>query len=253
MTTDPHARDWPPDSDQHGASQHETTQHETTQHNASHHNAGKRDASQRGAGGRPRGGRRGGGRRGGGRRAGGQHQTARHAASRRPGAAAKLLSLPVILAAVGLAVAACLGPRVLASGQAASSFSLPELTSSSHQLALSDYAGQPVIINFFASWSPPCTAETQLLAHFYRFYHGKVQIIGVDSRDDRSSALSLMRKSLVTYPVVNDPTLTVAARYRVPGIPATYFLNARHQVVKADLGWLSWEKLEAGVRAMNGD
>jgi cytochrome c biogenesis protein CcmG/thiol:disulfide interchange protein DsbE len=243
MTTDPHARDWPPDSGQPGASQHETTQHETTHHNANHHNAGKHGVSQHGAGGRP----------GGGRRAGGQHRTARHAASRRPGAAAKLLSLPVILAAVGLAVAACLGPRELASGQAASSFSLPELTSSGHQLALSDYAGRPVIINFFASWSPPCTAETQLLAHFYRFYHGKVQIIGVDSRDDRSSALSLMRKSLVTYPVVNDPDLTVAARYRVPGIPATYFLNARHQVVKADLGWLSWKKLEAGVRAMNGD
>jgi cytochrome c biogenesis protein CcmG, thiol:disulfide interchange protein DsbE len=242
MTTDPHARDWPPDGGQPGASQHETgqpgaSQHGATKHSASQHGASQHSVSQRA----------------GGRRGGGQHRTARHAASRRPGAAAKLLSLPVILAAVGLAVAACLGPRVLASGQAASSFSLPELTSSGHQLALSDYAGQPVIINFFASWSPPCTAETQLLAHFYRFYHGKVQIIGVDSRDDRSSALSLMRKSLVTYPVVNDPELTVAARYRVPGIPATYFLNARHQVVKADLGWLSWEKLEAGVRAMNGD
>jgi cytochrome c biogenesis protein CcmG, thiol:disulfide interchange protein DsbE len=237
MTTDPHARDWPPDSGQHGASQHETSQHGTTQHSASQHSASQQGAS----------------RRGGGRRGGGQHRAARHAASRRrPGPAAKLLSLPVILAAVGLTVAACLGPRVLASGQAASSFSLPELTRSGHQIALSDYAGQPVIINFFASWSPPCTAETQLLAHFYRFYHGKVQIIGVDSRDDRTSALSLLRKSLVTYPVVNDPSLTVAARYRVPGIPATYFLNAHHQVVKADLGWLSWKKLEAGVRAMNG-
>jgi cytochrome c biogenesis protein CcmG/thiol:disulfide interchange protein DsbE len=238
MTTDPHARDWPPESGQPGASQHSASQHSASQHETTQPGASQHDASQRA----------------GGRRGGGQHRAGRHAASRRrPGVAAKLLSLPVILAAVGLAVAACLGPRVLASGQAASSFSLPELTSSGHQIALSDYAGQPVIINFFASWSPPCTAETQLLAHFYRFYHGKVQVIGVDSRDDRSSALSLMRKSLVTYPVVNDPSLTVAARYRVPGIPATYFLNARHQVVKADLGWLSWKKLEAGVRAMNGD
>jgi peroxiredoxin len=233
MTTDPHARDWPPETGQPGASQHEAGQPSASQRGATKHSASQRA---------------------GGRRGGGQHRAARHAASRRrPGMAAKLLSLPVILAAVGLTVAACLGPRVLASGQAASGFSLPELTSSAHQIALSDYAGQPVIINFFASWSPPCAAETQLLAHFYRFYHGKVQIIGVDSRDDRSSALALMRKSLVTYPVVNDPSLTVAARYRVPGIPATYFLNARHQVVKADLGWLSWKKLEAGLRAMNGD
>jgi cytochrome c biogenesis protein CcmG/thiol:disulfide interchange protein DsbE len=174
----------------------------------------------------------------------------RRAAHRRFGPA-RLLSLPVILATVAVAVAACLGPRVLAAGQAASSFSLPELASSDHQIALSDYPGRPVIINFFASWSPPCQAEIQLLAHFYRFYHGHVQIIGVDSRDDRGAALRLLRRSLVTYPVAADPTLVVAARYRVPGIPATYFLNAQHQVVRAYLGWLSWKKLTTGMHAMN--
>jgi peroxiredoxin len=174
------------------------------------------------------------------------------------------LALPVILAILGLTVAACIGPRSLAAGQDAAGFSLPQLnpqltpqhtlqhTRSGHRIALSDYAGRAVIINFFASWSPPCTAETQLLAHFYRFYHGRVPIIGVDSRDSRGAALRLLRRSRVTYPVAADPALVVATRYRVPGLPATYFLNARHQVVQTDLGWLNWKKLRAGVRAMNG-
>jgi thiol-disulfide isomerase/thioredoxin len=165
---------------------------------------------------------------------------------------------------IGLTVAACIGPRSVATGQDAAGFSLSQLTPqltpqaaprptrSGHRIALSDYAGKPVIINFFASWSPPCAAETQLLARFYRFYHGRVQIIGVDSRDNRHAALRLLRRSLVTYPVATDPSLVVAARYRAPGLPATYFLNARHQVVRADLGWLNWKKLRAGVRAMNG-
>src|SRR5882724_10490697 len=60
-----------------------------------------------------------------------------------------------------------------------------------------------------------------------------------------------MRRSQVTYPVASDPDLVIAARYRVPGIPVTYFLNGRHQVVKADLGWLSWKKIRRGVKAMN--
>jgi cytochrome c biogenesis protein CcmG, thiol:disulfide interchange protein DsbE len=182
----------------------------------------------------------------------GRHAVGGRPAGRRRFGPARLLSLPVILATVGLAVAACLGPRVLAGGQAASSFSLPALAGPEHRIALSDYPGRPVIVNFFASWSPPCQAETKLLAHFYRFYRGHVQIIGVDSRDDRGPALRLLRRSLVTYPVATDPALVVAARYRVPGLPATYFLNARHQVVKADLGWLSWKKLTAGLRVMNG-
>ena len=60
-----------------------------------------------------------------------------------------------------------------------------------------------------------------------------------------------MRNSLVTYPVATDPALVVAAKYNVPGVPSTYFLNPRHQIVLADYGWLNWKKLRAGVAAMD--
>ncbi len=111
-----------------------------------------------------------------------------------------------------------------------------------------------MIINFFAAWSPPCKAETRLLATFYRLYNhydGKVLIIGVDSRDSRAAALRLLRASGVTYPVASDPTLAVAGKYGVPGLPTTYFLNAQHQIVKTNLGWLNWHKLREGVAAMD--
>ncbi len=55
----------------------------------------------------------------------------------------------------------------------------------------------------------------------------------------------------MTYPVATDQTLQVAARYGVPGIPATFFLNSRHQVVRVDYGWLNWKKLRHGVTAMD--
>jgi thiol-disulfide isomerase/thioredoxin len=193
-------------------------------------------------------------------RPGARRHAAQHRARRAPRGGigrrhrGRLLALPVILVVIALTVAACIGPRQLTDGRDAASFSLPRLTSptaSGQRITLSSYAGKPVIINFFASWSPPCIAETQLLAHFYRFYHHHVHIIGVDSRDSRAAALRLLHRSLVTYPVANDPNLVVAARYRVLGIPATFFLNAQHQVVKSDYGWLSWKKLRAGVRKMN--
>jgi thiol-disulfide isomerase/thioredoxin len=160
-------------------------------------------------------------------------------------------SLLAVLAVAGLTVTACLGHRGLAVGEAADGFSLPALSRPGGDVTLSHYQGRPVILNFFASWSPPCHAETPLLARFYRAHHGRVQIIGMDSQDERSAALSLLRRSRVTYPVAADPARATASRYGAPGIPATYFLNARHQIVKIDFGWLSWRKLRTGLRAMN--
>ena len=94
--------------------------------------------------------------------------------------------------------------------------------------------------------------ETALLAHFYRYYHGKVAIVGVDARDNSGAALSLLRASLVTYPVGSDSNLDVASKYGVPGVPTTFFLNAKHQIIRTDLGWLNWKKLRTGVAAMDG-
>jgi peroxiredoxin len=179
--------------------------------------------------------------------------------------------LLLVLVAVSLTVAACLGgPPAVADGQAARAFSLPALpgytvpeaaavpgspalAGAGTRIALSDFAGEPVIINFFAAWSPPCKAETRLLAQFYRLYNrydGRVLIVGVDSRDSRAAALRLLRASGVTYPVASDPALAVAGKYGVPGVPTTYFLNARHQIVRTNLGWLNWHKLREGVAAM---
>src|SRR5437660_4750046 len=110
-----------------------------------------------------------------------------------------LLAAPLL--AAGLTVSACAGPRAVATGEQASSFTLPPLANSSRPISLADYAGKPVIINFCASWVPACPAETQLLGHFFRYHHGQVPIIGVDARDVRSAGLRQLRQALVTYPV----------------------------------------------------
>jgi cytochrome c biogenesis protein CcmG, thiol:disulfide interchange protein DsbE len=181
----------------------------------------------------------------GGTRAGG-----RHAVGRRSRWPVRLGGALVIAVVIGAIVDISVGPRPLHVGDTAAAFTLPELAHPRRSISLSDYAGRPVIINFCAAWSPPCVAETQLLAHFYRHYHQVVQILGVDAREDRGAGLALARRSVMTYPVVTDPALAVADRYGVPGLPATYFLDARHQVVETNYGWLNWKKLRKAVKAM---
>jgi thiol-disulfide isomerase/thioredoxin len=165
--------------------------------------------------------------------------------------ALRWLTLAAGLLAAGPTVSACAGPKAVATGEQASSFTLPPLVNSSHRISLNDYAGKPVIINFCASWVPACPAETELLGHFFRYHHGQVLIIGVDARDERAAGLRQLRQSLVTYPVATDATLAVGARFHVPGLPATSFLDSRHEIVETELGWLNWRKIRLGVKAMD--
>ena len=175
------------------------------------------------------------------------HARARRAGIGRMGGRA---ALAVALCAAGFLASACEGPRALATGEQAQSFSLPPLANSGRAISLSDYAGRPVIIVFFATWSPTSAAEIRVLGHFYRARHGKVLIVGVDARDSRNAARQLLRRMRITYPVAADAGLAVASRFHVPGVPAAYFLDARHEIVETQLGGLNWAKIKQGVTAM---
>jgi len=137
----------------------------------------------------------------------------------------------------------------------APAFTLPSLRDPAQQVSLSAYRGHPVIVNFFASWCVPCKKETPLLAGFYRTSHGKVVIIGVDADDSAPNARSFVTASGVAYPVGFETTPAVADAYGVsgPGIPETFFLDARHRIVKRVLGGVTMKELTAGVALMDGN
>lgn len=134
----------------------------------------------------------------------------------------------------------------------AKNFSLGALGHPGQRITLSALAGRPVIVNFFASWCAPCQKETPLLARFFRARHASVAIIGIDVNDQASSALKFIRKSGVTYPVATEPASdrTVAA-YDLPGLPATFFLDAHHRIVKRVYGAVTQAELTAGTALMN--
>jgi cytochrome c biogenesis protein CcmG, thiol:disulfide interchange protein DsbE len=140
-----------------------------------------------------------------------------------------------------------------AAARPAPAFSLPSLRDPGQQVSLSAYRGQPVIVNFFASWCGPCKKETPLLAGFYRAARGKVVIIGVDADDSAPQARSFVTADGVGYPVGFETTPAVADAYGVsgPGIPETFFLDGRHRIVKRILGGVTMKELTAGVALMD--
>jgi len=119
------------------------------------------------------------------------------------------------------------------------------------QVSLSEYAGKPVIVNFFASWCYPCQQETPLLAAWYKQQAGKVALVGLDENDVAASAEKFTAAKGVTYPTGFDPTMIVASAYSVDALPQTFFLNTRHQIVEHLYGPVTRAELTAGMALMS--
>src|SRR5205823_12079236 len=135
----------------------------------------------------------------------------------------------------------------------AKNFTLGVLGHPGQQISLQSMAGRPVIVNFFASWCEPCQRETPLIARFYRGSGGRPAILGVDVNDSASKAMNFVHNKGVTYPVVADPMpMKAAIAYNLPGLPATFFLNARHIIVKRVFGPVTQAELSTGTRLMAG-
>ena len=178
--------------------------------------------------------------------------TARRLAHRLRGlGAARLTALTAVLTGVVVIVTLSItgtgggGPHQ-APPAPAKNFSLGALGHPAHRITLGSLAGQPVIVNFFASWCTPCQKETPMLARFAK--HTNVAVIGIDVNDPTSSALAFVHKTGVTYPVATESAMgSTVVNYNLPGLPATFFLDSRHRIVKRVYGAVTPAELTSGT------
>ncbi len=103
-------------------------------------------------------------------------------------------------------------------------FSLPLLGGG--QLVLEEHVGQPIVINFWASWCPPCIQEAPALESAWRTYRSEdVLFVGVDIQDTEEDAVEYVRDLDITYPNGLDRDGRVTIDYGVIGLPVTFFVN----------------------------
>jgi thiol-disulfide isomerase/thioredoxin len=155
----------------------------------------------------------------------------------------------VVFVALVIAVSVTAGTGGAASYRAAPAFRLAALGEPGRQLSLSQYAGQPVIVNFWASWCAPCQQETPLLARWHD-QHRNVILLGLDENDTTVRALAFARAKGVSYPLAFDPDVSVASAYGVNALPQTFFINARHQVVAHVVGAVTSAQLATDLSLM---
>jgi cytochrome c biogenesis protein CcmG/thiol:disulfide interchange protein DsbE len=125
-----------------------------------------------------------------------------------------------------------------------------EAAASDGQLALGELRGAPVVLNFWASWCPPCRTEAPRLERSWRGSRGRgVVFLGLDMQDLTGDAREFIREFGISYPNVRDPGDEVARDWGVTGLPETFFVSPRGRVVAHVIGAISSRQLEEGIAA----
>jgi cytochrome c biogenesis protein CcmG, thiol:disulfide interchange protein DsbE len=129
----------------------------------------------------------------------------------------------------------------------------PKLTSvfARKTVALSELRGTPVVLNFWASWCVPCQEEAATLERSWRQQARPrgVLFLGLDMQDVTTDAHTFIRHYAIDYPNIRDPSNDVARSYGVTGVPETFFIDARGQIVGHIIGASSIRQLSAGITA----
>ena len=136
--------------------------------------------------------------------------------------------------AAGLILSVCAATSLASSGLAgrpAPDFALK--SSSGENLRLSEYRGDVVMINFWATWCGPCRQEMPLLDELYsRYQRVGFSLLGVNIDDDSRRAMDMIRELGVSFPVLFDSRKEVSRLYEVDAMPVTVIVdregNIRH-------------------------
>lgn len=113
-------------------------------------------------------------------------------------------------------------------GVAAPDFSLPDL--SGKTVHLSDLRGKVVIVDFWATWCPPCRKEMPDLEALYQRFAAKGLVILAISDEEASTVRPFIADRQVTYPILLDPGRKVNELFRVEGIPKTFVYDREGQL-----------------------
>lgn len=118
-------------------------------------------------------------------------------------------------------------------------------------VTLSELRGQVVIINFWASWCPPCREEAAYLEQTWRKYEGKgVIFIGVDWVDTEKEALAYIKEFDITY--LNGPDIgtRIAPAYNIQGVPETFFVAKNGELRGVHIGPLQSPQLDEKIEEL---
>ncbi len=115
---------------------------------------------------------------------------------------------------------------------------------------LSQYIGQPVVLNFWATWCAPCRIEMPHLQEASETYNGRVAFLGVNDGESLSLITEFAEEFNLTYPLLLDNGRAVNVLYNVRSLPTTLFIHADGTVAEVIIGTINQAVLEDRIEKL---
>ena len=158
---------------------------------------------------------------------------------------ASWIRIPICFLRAGASCAQSQGPAKL-------DFTLKDMYG--RDVKLSDYRGKVVLLNFWATWCPPCRAENPDIEEVYNEHKDidGLVLLAPAIGESRDTVAGYMERTDLHYPVGSDPTTQISANYRVLGIPTHIFVDREGIVRDMRVGAMSKKTMEKKVALLAG-
>lgn len=136
-------------------------------------------------------------------------------------------------------------------GKKAPLFVLKDLTTG-EEVSLEALRGQPVVLNFWASWCGPCKMEHPVLEWGHRQFGSQARFFGVIFEDSEENAREFLKRNGSSFPQLVDPRSRMSVDYGVAGVPETYFIGPEGDIRGKHVGPISPQELNERIRQLSG-
>jgi thiol-disulfide isomerase/thioredoxin len=124
-------------------------------------------------------------------------------------------------------------------GKSADNFSMTLDGKAEH---LSDLKGKVVVLNFWASWCPPCVNEAPSMVKLQQHIAGKGGVVlGASIDEDPEAYAGFLKAYGINFPTFRDPTKKISLGYGTSIIPETYIIDRRGKIARKIIGEQQWD------------
>ena len=107
---------------------------------------------------------------------------------------------------------------------------------------LSSYRGKVVILNFWATWCPPCRAEMPSMETLYQRYKDQgLEMLAVNLGENTSTVQQFIQRNGYTFPVLLDRERKSGSLYGIEAIPTTFILDRQGKIIGRIVGSIHWD------------
>lgn len=120
-------------------------------------------------------------------------------------------------------------------------------------ITLSDYVadgGTPVVLNFWATWCPPCRVEMPYFENVHNLYEGRVVVLGLNQAESAATIVDYARDHGLSYPLLVDQDMRANNLYGVLNLPTTIFIDRNGVVREVLIGTISQGVLEDRIKGL---